>query len=107
MSPEQIRNETADGRADIYACGIMLFEMLVSDLPLPKIDPVELLSLKLRRKDRLFVIKPSEMNPMVNPDMDGVVFRATSFDPGDRFDSCAEFREALLDYQNRHLRKIG
>jgi len=105
MPPEQIRNETADRRTDIYASGMMLFEMLVSDLPLPRIDPVDLLLLKLEQKDRLFKTKPSEMNPMVYPDMDRMVFKAISFDPGDRFASCAEFRQALLDYQNRHLGK--
>jgi eukaryotic-like serine/threonine-protein kinase len=106
MPPEQIRNETADKRADVYASGIMLFEILVSDLPLPKIDPVDLLLLKLEKKDRLFRTKPSEMNPMVHPDMDRIVFKAISFDPGERFASCAEFRQALLDYQNRHQGKI-
>ena len=105
MPPEQIRNETADRRADIYASGMMLFEILVSDLPLPRIDPVDLLFLKLEQKDRLFKTKPSEMNPTVYPDMDRIVFKAISFDPGDRFASCAEFRQALLEYQNRHLRK--
>jgi eukaryotic-like serine/threonine-protein kinase len=105
MPPEQIRNETADRRTDIYASGMMLFEMLVSDLPLPKIDPVDLLLLKLEQQDRLFKTKPSEMNPRVYPDMDRIVFRAISFDPGDRFASCAEFRQALLDYEHRHLGK--
>jgi serine/threonine protein kinase len=105
MPPEQIRNETIDGRADIYACGVMLFEMLVSDLPLPRIDPVELLFLKLKKKDNLFHRKPSELNPMVHPAMDKIVFRAISFDPAKRYPSCAEFREALLAYESRHLRK--
>lgn len=105
MPPEQIRNETPDRRADIYASGMMLFEMLVSDLPLPKIDPVDLLFLKLEKKDRLFKTRPSEMNPEVYPDMDRIVLKALSFDPGDRFASCAEFRQALLDYQSRHPRK--
>jgi len=106
MPPEQIRNETADQRADIYASGMMLFEMLVSNLPLPRIDPVELLLLKLEQKDHLFKTKPSAMNLRVHPDMDRIVLKAISFDPGDRFASCAEFRQALLDFQNRHLGKI-
>jgi serine/threonine protein kinase len=106
MPPEQIRNETIDGRADIYASGVMLFEMLVSDLPLPRIDPVELLFLKLKREDKLFHRKPSELNPMVHPSMDKIVYKAISFDPAKRYSSCAEFREALLAYESRHLRKI-
>ncbi len=106
MPPEQIRNETPDRRADIYASGMMLFEMLVTALPLPKIDPVDLLFLKLEQKDRLFKRRPSEVNPKVLPDMDRIVFKAISFDPGDRFASCAEFRQALLDYQKRHHGKV-
>jgi serine/threonine-protein kinase len=106
MPPEQIRNETADRRTDVYAGGMMLFEMLVSDLPLPRVDPLELLRLKLERKDRLFKTKPSEINPRVYPDMDRIVFKAISFDPADRFASCSEFRRDLLDYQRRHLGKI-
>ena len=106
MPPEQIRNETADRRADIYSSGVMLFEMLVSDLPLPKVDSTELLFLKLQRKDHLFQKKPSEMNPLVHPDMDEIVFKAVSFDPENRFASCTEFRDALLDYKNSHLLKV-
>ncbi|MCU0594945.1 MAG: serine/threonine protein kinase [Desulfobacterota bacterium] len=106
MPPEQIRNETPDRRADIYASGMMLFEMLVTALPLPKMDPVDLLFLKLEQKDRLFMRRPSEMNPKVFPDMDRIVFKAISFDPGDRFASCAEFRQALFDYQKRHHGKV-
>lgn len=106
MPPEQIRNETADRRTDIYAGGMMLFEMLVSDLPLPRIGPLALLRLKLEQKDRLFKTKPSEMNPKVFPDMDRIVFKAISFDPADRFASCGDFRQALLDYQKRHPGRI-
>ncbi|NTV34202.1 MAG: serine/threonine protein kinase, partial [Deltaproteobacteria bacterium] len=102
MPPEQIRNEAADRRTDIYASGMMLFEMLVSDLPLPRVHPVDLLLLKLKQGDRLFKTTPSEMNPRAHPDMDRIVFKAIAFDPGDRFASCAEFRMALLDYQDRH-----
>ena len=105
MPPEQILNEPADGRADIYESGMLLFEMLVSDLPLPRTDPLGLLRLKLEQKDRLFKSRPSEMNPRVCPDMDRIVLKAVSFDPGDRFASCAEFRQALLDCQKRHLEK--
>jgi len=77
--------------------------MIVSDLPLPRIDPIELLLLKLKAGDHLFKKKPSEMNPLFYPDMDRIVLKAISFNPEDRFASCSEFREALLDYEGRHL----
>jgi serine/threonine protein kinase len=105
MPPEQIRNEPVDGRADIYATGVMLFEMLVSNLPLPGYRSMELLLMKLQKKDHLFQKKPSEMNKMIHPDMDRIVLKAISFDPENRFANCREFREHLEEFQDRYLRK--
>ncbi len=106
MPPEQILNEPVSGRADIYAAGVMLFEMLVSTLPLPVWNsPLELLQIKMKQGDRLFQKKPSEMNKMVNREMDRIVFKAISFDPEMRFATCREFLEHLEEYQERFLRK--
>ncbi|HRQ39440.1 MAG TPA: serine/threonine-protein kinase [Chloroflexota bacterium] len=41
MSPEHIRGETLDGRADLYALGVVLFECLTRRLPYPYKDPVQ------------------------------------------------------------------
>lgn len=104
MPPEQVLYEHVDGRADIYATGTMLFEMLVSNLPLPIWNsPLELLKLKMEQEDKLFQKKPSEMNQMVNPEMDRIVFKAISFDPEKRFATCREFQESLEEYRERHL----
>lgn len=104
MPPEQILNKDIDGRADIYATGIMLLEMLVSNLPLPKWDSVmELLQMKLKYGNQLFQRKPSEMNKMVNKEMDRIVFKAISFEPEMRFASCREFLESLEAYQQHYL----
>src|SRR5262249_30681191 len=42
MSPEQFKGETADGRSDIYALGIMLYQMLTGELPFKEDDPFAL-----------------------------------------------------------------
>lgn len=106
MPPEQILNEHLDGRADIYATGVMLFEMLVSNLPLPVWNSaLELLKIKMKQGDRLFQRKPSEINRMVNREMDKIVSKAISFDPERRFVTCREFVERLEEYQERFLRK--
>ncbi len=104
MPPEQILNQKVDRRADIYATGTMLFEMLVPRLPLPMWNsPLELLRTKLGQKDQLFLQKPSEMNPVLRPDMDQIISKAVSFDPEDRFDSCREFAGQLMAYQSKYL----
>ena len=106
MAPEQILNNPVDGRADVYAAGFMLFEMLVSNLPLPKYGTArELLRIKLELKDQILQKRPSEMNPRLNQEMDEIVFKAVSFDPEKRYSSCMQFKEALEVYRNRHLNK--
>ena len=106
MAPEQMLNEHVDGRADIYAAGVMLFEMLVSSLPLPTWNShLELLQMKLQQKDQLFQGKPSEINKTIHPEMDGIVLKAISFDPEMRFATCREFLDRLQEYQASYLRK--
>ncbi len=106
MAPEQVLNEPASAQTDIYATGIMLFQMLVSNLPLPRYEMAkELLQMKLKLKERLFQKKPSEMNPLLNPEMDEIVFKALSHDPERRYATCKEFIDAISVYAERHVRK--
>jgi len=107
MSPEQILNDPADGRTDIYATGVMLFEMLVSRLPLPKYSTaMDLLKMRLKLKERLFQKKPSEMNPMLTREMDDIVFKAIAHDPENRYATCREFVEAIEGYRDHHIKTL-
>ncbi len=79
MPPEQIIDESTDERSDLYAAGIMLFEMLVPKLPLPKFESYEdLLKQKLLNKKGIFIAKPSELNPFLNMMMDRNRFKGNS-----------------------------
>jgi serine/threonine-protein kinase len=105
MAPEQIVNGPVDGRADIYAIGIVLFEMLVAALPVPRCGSVkELFKLRLQLKERFFQKRPSELNPLLTKEMDGIVFKALAHDPERRYTTCGEFRNALEDYRAHHLK---
>lgn len=106
MAPEQILGDHVDGRADIYAVGMILFEMLVSNLPLPKVrTPKELLGTKLLLKDRLFQKRPSEMNPNIDKEMEEIVLKALSFYPEKRYATSREFLQHLEQYQDSYIRK--
>jgi serine/threonine protein kinase len=108
IAPEQILNEPASTRTDIYAIGIMLFQMLVSELPIPKYEtPRDLLELKVKLKERFFQEIPSKMNPLLKPEMDKIVFKALSHDAERRYATCSELLDALLAYRDCHLRNLS
>jgi serine/threonine protein kinase len=104
MAPEQIRNTPVDSRTDIYATGTMLFEMLVSRLPFPKVENIgDLLKAKLSLGDRLFTRTPSELNPAVTKKLDRIVGKATAFHMEDRYASAREFKADLEEYRTYRL----
>ena len=104
MPPEQIIDESTDERSDLYAAGIMLFEMLVPKLPLPKFGSYEdLLKQKLLNKRGIFLKKPSEINPFLNMMMDQIVLKAIAYEPEKRFVNCCELKNTLEEYQKKYL----
>jgi serine/threonine protein kinase len=105
MAPEQMWRGLVDGRADIYATGMMLYEMLVPTLPVPSaLTSEELLRFKFQVRQRLLRPRPSQVNPLLHWEMDEILLKALSFDPAKRYPSCEDFLDALKGYQIRHLR---
>jgi len=102
MAPEQILGEELDHRADIYATGIVLFQMLAGTLPLaPYQSTRDLLKLKLQNK--WLVHPPSRVNPAVNEEMDRIVLKAIARNPADRYAVCQDFSQDLRRYAARFL----
>ena len=105
MPPEQIISGGVDSSADVYAAGVMLFEMIAGRLPYPPYDSaLKLLKIKLRLQDRLFQKKPSQINPAVNEAMDAIIARAVAFNKDNRYPNCREFAKDIESYYKEYIR---
>jgi len=92
MAPEQARGEV-DQRSDLYALGVVLFELLSGRLPHEAESPVLLLDAKFRKEpESLRKLAPEKGIPKM---VDATVSRALSTEPEHRYGSAAELREAL------------
>lgn len=104
MAPEQVISGMVDSSADVYAAGVMLFEMLVGRLPYPPYESaLKLLKIKLRLQDRLFLKKPSQINPAINDVLDDIVLKAVAYNKQNRYTTCRDFAQDIERYMGRHL----
>ena len=104
IAPEQILSGTVDGRADQYSAGVMMLEMLMAKLPYPPYrTAMDLLKMKLSLKDRIFQQRPSQVHPLANRALDGVLFKALAFDRDQRYPSCRAFATELEHFLKKHM----
>jgi tetratricopeptide (TPR) repeat protein len=93
MSPEQAAGQEADPRADLYSCGIILYEMLAGRKPFADDDLVKLLGMQITAPPPRFADVAPDAH--IAPDLEAVVMRVLEKDRDKRFATATEFREAL------------
>jgi serine/threonine protein kinase len=93
MSPEQIRGDECDGRTDIYALGVMMFEMLTGKAPYDRANSVHTLMAHIQEE----IPSLRELNPSVRvpPALEAVVRRCMTKQPEARYGSMDEVLTAL------------
>jgi serine/threonine protein kinase len=86
MSPEQIRGKPLDGRSDVYAIGILAFELFTGQLPFAGKSAQETMIARLRGSPA----KLRDLRPELPAKLDAVIQRCLALDPAERFQSMEE-----------------
>ncbi len=93
MSPEQASGAAVDARADLYSCGVLLFQMITGRKPFVADTPLEVLRMHVDQPaPRLADMAPGETFP---PELETVVAGALAKDPAHRYGTALAFAEAL------------
>jgi eukaryotic-like serine/threonine-protein kinase len=108
MSPEQVRGQPTDRRSDLFALGVIFYEMLTGErLFLGESDYSTLESVRNAR-----VPAPRKFNPNLSKELETIVLKLLARDPKDRYQWASEVHEDLQDhlihegrvFHARHLR---
>jgi serine/threonine-protein kinase len=98
MSPEQARGENIDARSDIFATGVMLFELTTGKRLFKGASEYETLKLICERE----YPRPSQVRPGYPPDLERIVMKALEKDRNARYQSAREMQADLEEFVRNH-----
>jgi serine/threonine-protein kinase len=95
LSPEQVQRGIADSRSDVYAAGIVAYEMLIGDKPFTAESPIQIAYMHVNEEVPRLRSKRKEIPKA----LDDLIARATSKNPDDRPRTASEFLDELAQIQ--------
>ena len=94
MSPEQVRGKPIDRRSDLFSLATVLYELLTLERCFQGSDDFSTLE-RVRKVD---FKRPTLLNRAIPPELERIIYRGLTRNPADRFQSAAEFQDALQKY---------
>ena len=94
MAPEVLEDKPADSRVDVFAAGVVLYELLVGENPFAGASAVETIENVLH----IDVPRPTSRGAPSSPELDAITLKALAKDPDQRYQSGVELAEALTDH---------
>ena len=87
ISPEQVKGKRGDARSDLYAVGVILYEMLTGRAPFTGPNAFVIMNDRLLNSP----VPPREIDPTISPQLQEIIYRALERDPSKRYASAREF----------------
>jgi serine/threonine protein kinase len=104
MSPEQLLGQEIDTRTDLYSLGVTFYEMLTGRLPFRRSATGSDWEI---RKGHIELEPPPilEIRPEIHPQLAAIIMYSMRKNPSDRYQSAADFLEAVLDFERSYADK--